>query len=69
MASTKLSSKYQIVIPKQIRESMGLKPGQVFEVMEFDGVIEIVPVRSIKELRGTLKGMDASGLRDKKDRF
>ena len=51
-----LSPKYQVVIPREIREKLGLKPGQKLEVMAFEGRIELIPVRPIGELRGFLKG-------------
>jgi len=65
MARTKVSPKFQIVIPKEIRESMGLKPGEEVEVIELDGIIEIVPVRHPRFLKGSLKGIDPSGIRDR----
>jgi len=51
-----VSSKYQVVIPKRVRERMGLKPGQVLQVMALPGRIELVPKRSVTELRGFLQG-------------
>lgn len=51
-----VSPKYQVVIPKQVRERMGLKPGQVLQVMALPGRIELVPKRSVTELRGFLQG-------------
>jgi AbrB family looped-hinge helix DNA binding protein len=68
MASVRISPKYQVVIPKEVRERMGLKPGQQLEVLDFDGHIELVPLRDIKELRGAARGIDTRVLRDKKDR-
>jgi len=65
MPSTKLSSKYQIVIPKKIRESMDLRPGMEVDFIELDGIVAIVKVKALEELRGTLKGIDTSGLRDR----
>jgi len=65
MARTKVSPKYQIVIPREIRESLGLKPGTEVEVIELEGVIEVVPVKPPRLLKGSLKGIDASGLRDR----
>ncbi len=64
MARTKVSPKYQIVIPKDIRESMSIKPGEEVEVIELDGIIEIVPIKHPGRLKGALKGIDTSGLRD-----
>jgi len=51
-----VSPKYQVVIPKRVRERMGLKPGQVLQVMALPGRIELVPKRPVAELRGFLQG-------------
>ncbi len=59
-----ISPKYQVVIPLEIREALGLRPGQKVHAMEVDGRIEFVPVRSAKELRGFLKGIDTRVPRD-----
>lgn len=53
-----ISSKYQVVIPREVREALGLKPGGRAEVIPYNGRIELVPVRDIREMRGCLKGMD-----------
>jgi AbrB family looped-hinge helix DNA binding protein len=63
-----VSAKYQVVIPKFIRDQLKIRPGQKIQAVAYGGRIELIPVRSIKELRGSLKGMDASGLRDHEDR-
>jgi len=55
-----VSSKYQIVIPREVRESMKITPGQQMQVFELDGRIEVVPVRPVRDLRGRFKGMDTS---------
>ncbi len=64
MNSVKVSPKYQIVIPRQIRESMHIKPGESMQVFELEGRIEVVPVRAIRSLRGRYKGIDTSVKRD-----
>jgi len=64
MARSKVSRKFIITIPKEIRKVMGLKPGDEVEIVELDGIIQMVRVRPLLELRGALKGMDISGLRD-----
>lgn len=69
MATSKVSSKYQVVIPKEIRAEVGLRTGQTVEVIAKDGIIVLVPDRPVSELRGFLKGMDTSGLREKHDRM
>jgi len=68
-ATVKVSPKYQIVIPLDVREKMELKPGQEVVVIEKDGVIHVIPLKPIKEMRGFLKGMDTSRIRDEEDRF
>ncbi|MFQ5946662.1 MAG: AbrB/MazE/SpoVT family DNA-binding domain-containing protein [Anaerolineae bacterium] len=55
-----VSPKYQVVIPQKVRESLGIKPGQKVQVIQYGGRIELIPVKSIKESRGFLKGMDTS---------
>ena len=74
MGEATLSTKYQIVIPKEVRQSLHLKPRQKFVVLTKNGVVQLVPKKSIGELRGILEGKislkDAlKDLRDKKDRF
>jgi AbrB family looped-hinge helix DNA binding protein len=68
MISATLSSKYQLAIPKAIREELGLQAGQKFAVIAKGDVIELVPLRSLKAARGMFKGADPSGYRDRKDR-
>jgi AbrB family looped-hinge helix DNA binding protein len=58
MSTITVSSKYQIVIPSKIREALGIRPGEKLHVIEYRGRIELVPVRSAKSARGSLKGMD-----------
>jgi len=69
MARTKVSSKYQVVIPKEIRSRVNIKPGQEFQVITKGGVITLVPDRPISEMRGFLRGIRTTGFREKKDRF
>lgn len=64
MSIVTISPKFQVVIPLEIRESLKLRPGQKVHAMEIDGRIEFVPVRSPKELRGFLKGIDTRVPRD-----
>jgi AbrB family looped-hinge helix DNA binding protein len=53
-----VSPKFQVVIPKKVRQSLGLRPGQKMQVVEYDGRIEYIPERDITELRGFLKGIN-----------
>ena len=69
MARAVISPKFQIVIPKEIRERLDLRPGQQVALIERQGLITIVPQRPISELRGILKGADTTGYRDKTNRF
>jgi AbrB family looped-hinge helix DNA binding protein len=58
LSTVTISSKYQVVIPKAVRERLKIKPGQKVEAFAIGGRIEFVPVRPISEMRGFLKGMD-----------
>lgn len=69
MSRTVVSSKYQVVIPKEIRERIGLKPGQELAVFVRDRIITLVPVPTLEELRGIARGADTSALREEADRF
>jgi len=69
MGVVTLSSKCQIVIPQDVRQKMNLKPGQKIVVIEKDGVVHLIPQRSMKEMRGFVKGTDTRKLRDEEDSF
>ena len=58
MSTVTVSSKYQVVIPKDVRDRLRIRPGQKVEAFAVGGRIELVPVRPIEELRGFLRGMD-----------
>ncbi len=58
MQTVTVSPKYQVVIPKAVRESLGLRPGQKMQVVEHEGRIEFIPEKDITELRGFLKGIN-----------
>lgn len=68
MATAKISSKYQIVIPKEIREAAGLRTGQTVEVLLRDGMICLVPHQPLSSVRGLVRGASTDGYRDKDDR-
>jgi AbrB family looped-hinge helix DNA binding protein len=68
MARTTISSKFQIVIPKEIREQHGLIVGQKMHVISKGNVITLVPDRPLSAFRGILRGMPTSAYREKKDR-
>ncbi|MEE8442037.1 MAG: AbrB/MazE/SpoVT family DNA-binding domain-containing protein [Spirochaetia bacterium] len=60
MATLTISPKYQVVIPKLIRERLRLSPGQKVQVFVYDDRIELIPIRPIEEMRGFLRGIDAT---------
>jgi AbrB family looped-hinge helix DNA binding protein len=69
MATATISSKFQIVIPKEVREKLHLSPRQRLHIVEKGGVITLVPGVPLKSLKGALKGMPKTDLRGKKDRL
>ncbi len=64
MEAVKISPKFQVVIPKRVRESMQLKPGQVMQVIEYGNRVELIPSRDVKDMRGFLKGINTSFSRE-----
>jgi len=64
MQSVTVSPKYQVVIPKNVRESLKLQLGQKMQIVEYAGRIELIPERDIKELRGFLKGINTEFKRE-----
>lgn len=69
MAQATISSKYQVVIPKEIRREVTIRSGQVVQIIAKGGVITLVPDRPLSELQGFVKGMDIEGYREKADRL
>lgn len=65
MATTTISNNFQIVIPKEMREKLKLRPRQRLHVVEKGGVITLVPEVPLISLKGVLKGMSKTGLREK----
>lgn len=68
MATTTISSKFQVVIPKEVRDKLHLMPGQRLLVVEKGGVITLVPEVPLKSLKGALRGMTTTHVREKQDR-
>jgi len=64
MQTVTVSPKYQVVIPKAVREALKLHPGQKMQIVEYAGRIELIPERDIKELRGFLKGINTEFKRE-----
>ena len=65
MTSVTVSPKYQVVIPKAVRESMGIVAGQKIQVLTYQNRIELIPVKPMKKMRGFLKGIDSTVKRDR----
>ena len=64
VATVKVSPKFQVVIPLEIRQALGLKAGQKLQVLRYENRIELIPVPDIKTMRGFAKGIDTSVPRD-----
>lgn len=64
MTAVTVSPKFQVVIPKDIRESMGIFSGQKVQVLTYQNRIELIPLKSMKEMRGFLKGINTDVQRD-----
>lgn len=64
MSTVTVSPKFQVVIPKEIRDSMGLKAGESLQVIQYGHRIELIPVRAMKSLKGFLSGMNTNFTRD-----
>ncbi len=64
MKTITVSPKYQVVIPKEIRDGLKLKPGQKLQVIQVCDRIEYIPLKEIKKSRGFLKGMDTTVRRE-----
>ena len=60
METVMVSPKFQVVIPRAIRESLSLRPGQKVQVILYQNRIELIPVKPIKKMRGFLKGIDTT---------
>jgi AbrB family looped-hinge helix DNA binding protein len=62
-----VSAKYQVVIPRDVRDRLKLKPGQKVAVIEKDGVVHLIPIRPLKELKGMAAGITSKNVRDEGD--
>ncbi|MGD0238150.1 MAG: AbrB/MazE/SpoVT family DNA-binding domain-containing protein [Syntrophorhabdales bacterium] len=60
MEAVKISPKFQVVIPKKLREALKLAPGQRVQMVIYGNRIEMIPLRKISEMKGFLKGIDTT---------
>lgn len=65
MVTVTVSPKFQVVIPKEVREKLGIRPGQQLQILQFPDRIEFVPVQDIKSMRGFLKGIKTDICRER----
>ncbi len=65
MSIVTVSPKFQVVIPREVRESLQISPGQKVQVFEYEGRVEFVPVQPARQLRGFLRGVDSRVPREK----
>ena len=65
MTTVTVSPKFQVVIPKEVRESMGIISGQKVQMLTYCNRIELIPIKPMSEMKGFLKGIDTTVPRDK----
>jgi len=64
MTAVTVSPKFQVVIPKEIRDSMGIVSGQKIQMLTYQNRIELIPIKPMKKMRGFLKGINTDVARD-----
>jgi AbrB family looped-hinge helix DNA binding protein len=67
MQAVTISSKYQVVIPREVRKQFNLKPGQKLMFIPYNGTLRVVVVPPIKKARGMLRGMNTENIREEVD--
>lgn len=67
METVTISSKYQVVIPREIREQFDLKPGQKILFIPYNNTLRVVVVEPIEKVRGMLKGITSERIREETD--
>jgi AbrB family looped-hinge helix DNA binding protein len=65
MKTVTVSPKFQVVIPREVRDSLSIKPGEKMQVINYADRIELVPIRKMKDMRGFLKGINTTVVREK----
>lgn len=64
MTTVTVSSKFQVVIPKEVREKLGIQIGQKFQIIPYENRLEFIPIVNLREMRGFLKGIDTTIIRE-----
>jgi AbrB family looped-hinge helix DNA binding protein len=64
MKTVTVSPKFQVVIPREVRESLNIKPGEKMQVINYADRIEFILIRKIKDMRGFLKGINTTVVRE-----
>lgn len=64
MPMVTVSPKFQVVIPKEVRDSMGIESGQKIQMLMYRNRIELIPIKPMKKMKGLLKGMDTDVRKD-----
>ena len=65
MNTITITTKFQVVIPREIREALGLEPGQKIQAVLYENRVELIPVKPLKRMRGFLSGIDTTVPREK----
>lgn len=65
MKSVTISPKYQVVIPREVRQSMEIRPGSKVQVLLYENRIELIPMKNLRRMRGFLKGIDTAVKRER----
>ena len=64
MTTVTVSPKFQVVIPEDVRKAMGLRLGEKFQVVSYDGRVQFIPLRKMRDMKGWLKGLDTTIARE-----
>jgi AbrB family looped-hinge helix DNA binding protein len=69
MSKVRVSSKYQIVIPQEVRKLLNIQKGQELQVIVENDVLTLIPEQPLAKMRGFLRGMDTTFERDEGERL
>ncbi len=58
METAVISPKFQVIIPRAVRQSLSIRPGQKVQIISYENRIELIPLKPAKKMRGFLKGID-----------